>query len=205
MLTLYCAPNTISVAVAVGLGEAGLSFTPAIIDFTASQQTGATYLAINAKGRVPALDTPQGILTETGAILDYIATLAPDRALVPADPFAAARMRECMYYLASTMHVNHAHKRRGHRWADHQASFDDMMAKVPQTMAASCTYLEQALALSPFVLGDRISMADCYLYPITTWLAGDEVDIAAFPKLAGFAKKMSGRASVRAVRDMGLL
>lgn len=205
MLTLYCAPNTISVAVAIALQEAGLPFSMTRLDFTAAEQTEARYLAINPKGRVPALDTDEGILTETGAILDYIAARAPGAGLIPEGAFAAARMREAMYYFASTFHVNHAHKMRGARWARNQASFDDMRAKVPQTMAASCAYMEAAFPLSPFVMGERITLADCYLFPITSWLKGDEVDIAAYPKLARYFDAMCARPSVKALRDGGLV
>ncbi|KKL87316.1 hypothetical protein LCGC14_1935950, partial [marine sediment metagenome] len=86
--------------------------------------------------------TPGTALTETGALLEYVATRAPDASLVPTDPDAAGHMRGVMYYLASTMHVAHAHKMRGHRWADQQSSFDDMTAKVPQTMAECAAYIE---------------------------------------------------------------
>ncbi len=205
MLTLYCAPNTISVAVAIALHEAGLEFEPRRVDFASAEQTKAPYQAINPKGRVPALATDRGILTETGAILDYIATLAPQAGLLPPDPFAAARMREAMYYIASTLHVNHAHKMRGARWADQQSSFDDMRAKVPQTMAAGCAHLEAAYAFDPYLLGARLTLAECYLYVPVTWLANDGVDVVAFPGLARFAAAMAARPSVLAARAGGLL
>ena len=116
MIKLYWAPNTISVASALALEEGGVHWDGVKLDFTSAEQTKPAYHAINPKGRVPALETPGGIITETGAILEYIgATLV--HSLVPIDPLAAARMREVMYYLASTMHVNHAHKMRGARWA----------------------------------------------------------------------------------------
>lgn len=205
MLRLYCAPRTISVAAAIALNEAGLGWEPVPVDFAAAEQTGPAYRAVNPKGRVPALDTGRGIVTETGAILELIAALAPQAALVPADPLAAARMRETMYYLASTMHVNHAHKMRGGRWATQEASFDDMRARVAGNMAECCAHLSDHCRMAPFVLGDRLSLADPWLYTISTWLPGDGVDMAAYPKLTAFMDAMSARASVRAVRDIGLL
>lgn len=205
MLKLYCAPKTISVATAITLHEAGLPFEPVRVDFARAEQTQGAYHAINPKGRVPALITPQGILTETGALLEYIARIAPEAGLVPQDPFEAAKMHEVMYYLASTMHVNHAHRMRGARWASNPDSHADMAARVPQTMTDSCTWIEGHGLSGPFVLGDRLSLADPWLYTIGTWLPGDGVDTAAFPKLAAFMDAMSARASVRAVRDMGLL
>lgn len=205
MLKLHCAPHTISVVAAMMLAETGLDWQPVMVDFKSAAQTKPAYLAINPKGRVPTLETPDGLLTETGAILDYIGALALDAHLIPADPFKAGKMREVMYYLASTMHPAHAHKMRGHRWASEQSSFDDMRANVPRTAAECCSYLENNVAFGPFVLGDQISLADPYLYMLTTWLAGDGVTIADYPKLAAFADVFAARPSVATVREMGLL
>lgn len=204
-MRLFLAKGTISIAVAIALEEAGLAYEALLVDFAAGAQTKPAYLAINPKGRVPSLITAQGTLTETGAILDYIAALAPKAALVPEEAYAAAKMREVMYYIASTLHVNHAHKMRGHRWADTEASFADMRAKVPQTMAAGCAYLEQEVLRGPYVLGEAFTLADVYLFVVTTWLAGDGVDMAAYPKLSAFVAAMEARASVQGVRAQGWL
>ena len=206
MLKLYYAPGTISVAVAIALEEAGLAYEPVKVDFASAAQTKPEYLAINPKGRVPALETAEGTtLTETGALLDYVAAVAPEAGLVPADPEAAAHMRSVMYYLASTMHVAHAHKMRGHRWADNQSSFDDMKAKVPQAMADCARYIEDNAFQGAYVAGDAVSLADPYLFVVSGWLSGDGVERADFPKLDAFAARMENRASVKAVREKGML
>jgi len=202
-MELFYAPNTISVVVAIALEEAGIAYTPHLVDFSQAAQAKAAYLAVNPKGRVPALVTPQGTLTETGAILDYIGTSAPD--LIPDDPFQAARMREVMYYIASTFHVAHAHKLRGSRWADQETSFADMRAKVPQTVAACCAYLESTFALEPHVLGSDFTLADPYLYVVATWGEGDGVKMSDYPKLCGFMETMRPRPSVQTVISKGML
>lgn len=204
-MKLYCCKGTVSVAVAIALHEAGIGFEEMRVDFANAEQTKPAYHAINPKGRVPALETDHGILTETGAILDYVAALAPDANLVPADPFEAAKMRETMYYLASTVHVNHAHKMRGARWATQESSFDDMRAKVTETMTASAAHIEAHCIAEPFVLGETFSLADIYLFTVCTWMPGDKVDLAAFPKLSAFMDQMEARASVKKVRASGLL
>ncbi|UWQ32993.1 glutathione S-transferase family protein [Leisingera sp. M527] len=204
-MQLYYAPNTISVAVAIALEEAGIEYEAVKIDFAAKEQTGPAYAQINPKGRVPALAVDGGILTETGALLEYIADMAPEAGLRPQDPVLQARMREVMFYLASTMHVNHAHMRRGARWASKTSSYKDMQAKVPQTMTASCEYISQAGLRGPFVLGDTVSLADCYLYVICTWLAGDGVKVDGFPKIQTFMTAMEQRESIRAIYAKGML
>lgn len=204
-MRLYYAPGTIAVAAAITLHESGLPFDLQQVDFAAAEQTKPGYHVVNPKGRVPALETENGILTETGAILEYIAALAPQAGLVPTAPFAAARMREVMYYLASTMHVNHAHGMRGHRWAREESSFEDMRGKVAENMADCCAWLEENGIAGPFVLSETLSLADPYLYVVASWLAGDGVDPSAYPKLSTFMDAMGARDSVRAVHDLGML
>jgi glutathione S-transferase len=198
-MKLYYAKGTIAIATAIALHEAGLDFEPVRLDFRAGEQTGPEYQAINPKGRVPALVTDQGILTETGAILDYIADIAPAAGLRPSDAYEAAKMREAMCYLASTMHVNHAHKMRSHRWADQQSSFDDMKAKSVQTMTESAAHVENHVLQGQYVLGETFSLADPYLYVACNWLEGDGVSVADYPKITAFIEAMRGRASVAQV------
>lgn len=202
MLILHCAPTTIAVAVAIALDEAGLPYDLVMVDFANAAQTNAEFLAVNPKGRVPALVTAAGTLTETGAILEYIAETS--ELAMPDTPLQAARLREVMYYLASTMHVNHAHKYRGARWATAQESLADMRAKVPETMAASCAFLENSLTLDPFI-GDTISIADPYLFVALSWALADDVDLAAFPQLNAFYAMMSARPSVQKALARGLV
>ena len=205
-MKLYFAKGTIAVAPAITLEEAGLAYAPVAINFAAGEQTKPEYLKLNPKGRVPALVLDDGtVLTEAGALLDYIAALAPAAGLVPASPEDAAHMRSVMYYLASTMHVAHAHKMRGSRWADQQSSFDDMTAKVPETMAASAAFVEAECLRGDFVVGDAISLADPYLFVVCNWLEGDGVAVSDYPKISAFLERMQARDSVQAVMAKGIL
>ncbi|NNE79238.1 MAG: glutathione S-transferase family protein [Silicimonas sp.] len=198
-MKLYCAPNTISTVVVIALNE-GVHWEPIRVDVAGGEQTRPEYLKVNPKGRVPVLLTPESALTETGAILEYLGeTALPD--LLPADPLHRARMREVMYYLGTTMHVNHAHMRRGYRWADQDSSLSDMQAKVSETMAASSAYVE-GLIEGPFIFGSSPTLADFYLYTLSTWLERDGVGIEAYPRFAAFKAAMEERPSVkRAIAD----
>ena len=206
MLKLYFAPRTISIAVAIALEEAGLPYEAIKVDFKTAEQTSPIYLAVNPKGRVPALATSDGtVLTETGALLDYVAALSPSAQLVPSDPSEAAKMRGVMYYLASTMHVAHAHKLRGSRWADQPSSFEDMAAKVPETMTACAAFVEAECLAGDYVLGDDFSLAEPYLFVVCNWLSGDGVNVEDFPTIQGFMARMEARPSVQSVRERGML
>ena len=206
MLKLYWVKGTISIAVAIALEEAGLPYDALQMDFKTADQTKPDYLAVNPKGRVPALALEDGtVLTETGALLDYIAAIAPTANLVPTDPQNAAHMRSTMYYLASTMHIAHAHKMRGSRWATQQSSFDDMTAMVPETMAACAAYVDTHILRGDYVLGDTFSIADPYLYVVCNWLSGDGVDVALYPKIEKFMSQMQARPSVQTIYQKAML
>ncbi len=200
MLKLHYAPRTISVAVAICLEEAGVPYEAIRVDFASSEQMKPDYRRVNPKGRVPALETPDGVLTETAAILEYATP-----SLVPKDPFAAAKMREMMSYLNGTMHPHHAHGLRGERWADEESSFADMKRKVPERVAECSAYLEDAMASLPFDAGKLEVVSDAYLYVVLTWLPGDGVDIAHYPRLVTFQHEMNMRPSVQAVYEKGML
>jgi glutathione S-transferase len=206
MLKLTYAPGTIAIAVAIALEEADIPYEQIKVDFASAEQTKPSYLAINPKGRVPALITEGGaVMTETGALLEYIAALKPDVGLIPDAPTDAAHMRAVMFYIASTMHIAHAHKMRGTRWADLPASHADMAAKVPQTMANCADYVVSDCLRGDFVIGDRFSLADAYLFTVCTWLAGDGVALADFPVIDAYLARMEARDSVKTIRAKGML
>ncbi|MEO0486302.1 MAG: glutathione S-transferase family protein [Pseudomonadota bacterium] len=198
-MQLYYSPGAISVASAVALYEAGVEFEPIRVDFAAQAQQSDAYLALNPKGRVPTLITPHGPLTETIAILEYACP-----GLIPADPWDQARMREVNTYLASTMHVAHAHRFRGARWADDPAAWEAMTAKVPETMTDSAAYMEAKIE-GPFILGPTLTLSDPYFYAIARWLAWDGVDMAKFPKITAFLEMMEARPSVIRAHAEGLI
>ncbi|WP_085025063.1 glutathione S-transferase family protein [Ensifer aridi] len=200
MLKLFYTPGTCSLASHIALEEAGAAYEAHRIDFSKAEQTKPEYLAINPKGRVPALVIDRGILTETPAILAYIAQSFPEARLAPLDdPFEFARLQSFLSYLCSTVHVAHAHARRAARWADDPAAHEAMKAKVPQNMAACSDLIERAMFAGPFVMGENYSIADPYLFTIASWLEADGVDPARFPKILDHRNRMAARPAVAKV------
>src|SRR5438552_2541084 len=138
MLKLYYAPGTCALASHITLAEAGAEYVTERVDFKTNQQNSPEYLAINPKGRVPTLVTDRGILTETPAMLAFIAQSFPKAKLAPIeDAYAFAQVQSFNSYLCSSVHVAHAHKMRGARWATDEASFADMKRMIPKTVGAS--------------------------------------------------------------------
>lgn len=203
MLTLFYSPNSCALASHIALKEAGADYSLQRIDFGAEQQRSRDYLAINPKGRVPALATPGGILTETPAILAFIAQTYPQSGLAPADPFRFAKLQEFNSYLCSTVHVAHAHRTRGARWVDDPAAIEAMKRKVPETVGGCFDYIETQFA-GPWVMGADYSIADAYLFTIARWLEGDGIDPAKFPKVFDHRNRMAERPHVRtALEEQG--
>jgi glutathione S-transferase len=200
MLKLYYAPGTCALASHITLEEVGAAYTTERLDFKNNQQNSAEYLAVNPKGRVPALVTDRGILTETPAMLVFIAQSFPQAKLAPFDDaFAFAQAQAFNSYLCSTVHVAHAHKMRGARWATEETSFADMKRKVPQTVGASFALIERNMLRGPWVMGEQYTICDPYLFTLALWLEGDSVDLATLPKVADHRRRMSERPAVQKV------
>jgi glutathione S-transferase len=200
MFKLYYAPGTCALASHIALQEAGAAYATERLDFKSNQQNSTEYLAINPKGRVPSLVTDRGILTETPAMLAFIAQSFPRAKLAPLDdPYAFAQVQAFNSYLCSTVHVAHAHKGRGYRWATDEGSFADMKRMVPKSVGASFALIERDMLRGPWVMGDSYTICDPYLFTVAQWLEGDSVDLSTLPKVMEHRKRMSERPAVRHV------
>lgn len=192
MLTLYYAPNTCALASHIALEHVGAEYETARVDFSQNEQRSPEYLRLNPKGRVPALVTGRGILTETPAILLFICQSFPNAGLAPLeDAFDLARMNAFNSYLCSTVHVAHAHRMRGYRWVDDPMAIAAMQKKVPQSVGECFDLIEREFLQGPWVLGERYSASDIYLFTLAQWLEADGVDPERFPKVAQHRLRMS--------------
>jgi glutathione S-transferase len=200
MLTLYYAAHTCSLATHILLEEAGADYSAVRIDFAKQQQRSPEYLEINPKGRVPALVTDRGILTETPAMLAFVAQSFPEAGLAPLDdPFAFAEAQAFNSYLCSTLHVAHAHRMRGYRWVDAEdkSAIAAMQRHVPQSVSACYELIERDMLRGPWVMGERYTICDPYLFTLAQWLEDDGVDPKRFPRVVEHRRRVAERAGVR--------
>ena len=200
MLTLYFAPHTCALATHIVLEEVGAGYAARRIDFARNQQRSPEYLKINSKGRVPALVTDRGILTETPAMLVYVAQSFPKAGLAPIDdPFLFAEVQSFNSYLCSHLHVAHAHRMRGYRWvdADDAHSIAAMQRKVPQSVGESFAMVEREMLRGPWVMGGRYTICDPYLFTLAQWLEADGVDPQTIPRVIDHRRRMAERATVK--------
>jgi glutathione S-transferase len=200
MLKFFFGPGSCALASHIALEESGADYEAVRLDLVAGDQNKPEYLKINPKARVPALVTERGVLTENPAILAFVAQSFPKAKLAPLDDaFAFGRIQSFNSYLCATVHVAHAHGRRGYRWADSQASFDDMKRKVPETMGGCFELIEREMFQGPWTMGADYSIADPYLFTVASWLKSDGVDPARFPKVADHQRRMAERPAVKKV------
>jgi glutathione S-transferase len=197
MMKFYYGVASCSLASHITLEEAGADYEAIRIDFRSNQQQSPEYLALNPKARVPTLVTERGVLSETPAILAYIAQTHRAAELAPIDdPFAFGEVQAFNSYLCSTVHVGHAHGLRGPRWADDPEAHKAMKAKVKQNMTDYFTVIENNMLRGPWVMGEKFSIGDPYLFTVANWLEGDGVDIKKFPRVADHFERMKARPAV---------
>ena len=96
-------------------------------------------------------------------------------------------------YLCSTLHVAHAHRMRGNRWADDPAAIAAMQRKVPESVAACYELIEANMLGGPWVMGETYTICDPYLFTMAQWLEQDGVDPSRFPKVIDHRRRMSER------------
>jgi glutathione S-transferase len=200
MLKLFYAAHTCSLATHIVLEEVGADYSTARIDFARNEQRSPGYLKVNPKGRVPALATDRGVLTETPAMLVFVAQSFPAAGLAPIDdPFAFAEMQAFNSYLCSTLHIAHAHRMRGPRWvdADDARSIAAMQRKVPESVSASFELIEHDMLRGPWVMGELYTICDPYLFTLAQWLEADGVDPQRIPRVVDHRHRMSERTAVR--------
>lgn len=198
-MKFYYAPGSISIASLIVLYELDVDFEPVEIDTKNGEQTKPEYHKINPKGRVPALELPNGILSETPAILTYLAET--NGALLPTGAEDRAQVQSWLSYFASTVHINHAHRFRGYRWADNQSSYDDMQSKVGETMTQSMMLVEEALT-GDWLMGDEFTIADAHLFNISMWLEGDGADLTKLPRVMAHFARMKTRPAVQKMMEL---
>jgi glutathione S-transferase len=194
MITLYYARGTCALASHLALEYAGAEYRTVRVDFAKKEQRSPEYLRLNPKGRVPALLTEQGVLTETPALLQFISQSFPRAKLAPLDDaFLLARVNEFNSYLCSTVHIAHAHRMRGYRWVDESDThaIEAMQKKVPQSVGECFELIERELFKGPWVLGETFSVCDMYLFTLAQWMEGDGLDPARFPKVADHRRRMA--------------
>lgn len=198
-MKLYYSPGACSLAPHIALREAGIPVELKKVDLRAKQVDGADYRQVNAKGYVPALETPEGVLTECPVILQYIADQKPESGLAPgAGDQARLKMAEMLSFITSEIH-----KGMGNFF--NPAMNDGWRQAVTERLGVRLDWLAKQLEGRPFLMGDRFSVADAYLFTLLNWAAPSKFDLAKWPAIVDYHKRVASRPKVQeALKAEGL-
>jgi glutathione S-transferase len=202
MLKLYYAPGACSLASHIALEEAKAPYTTQRVDLKGGEQRSPEYFKINYKGRVPALVTDRGTLTESPVILGYIAQSFPDARLAKLDDsFAVSDMQAFNLYLTATVHVAFAHVFRPTRYGDGEATAAAMRIKASASLDDSFAIIDKKLSDGrPYVHGDQYTVSDPYLLVFSRWLDRAELGpVDKFAFVAAHRKRLEARPAVQKV------
>lgn len=183
-MKLYYAPGACSLADHIALEEAGLSYEIEKVDLKAkATETGQDFTQVNPKGYVPALQLDDGeTLTENIAVLLYIA----DQAGTLAPPSGLPRYRtiETTAFVSTELHKNF---KSFFNPAASQAEKDEAAEILKKRFAL----MEQRLGDRAFIVGEDLTVADCYLFVMTQWAGKQGIDLP--PHLAAYADRLKQR------------
>jgi glutathione S-transferase len=199
MLKLYFAPGSSSLASHIALEEAGARFETQLVDEHGGEHKRPAYLAINPRGKVPALRLPSGdILVENTAILAYVARTHPDAGLLPRDAEGEARALSLMAFFASAVHPAFAHFYAPQRFTADAAGEAGVKARGLESFHAHCGELDARLAGRDWFLDDW-SAVDCYAFLFWRWGSRAGLPMSELRHLTAHRERMLARPAVQRV------
>lgn len=192
-MKLYYSPGACSQAAHILLHETGLPHDSEAVDLRAHRTaSGGDYYAINPKGAVPALQIGDEVLTENGAVLQYIGDKAGNETILPGAGMERYRVIEWLGFLGSDVH-----KSFGPLW--NPASSDEAKQAARDIVGKRFDFIEQSLDGRDYLAGPSMTIADPYLFAMLGWTGMHGLDLAKWPNLAALRQRMEERPSVQAV------
>jgi glutathione S-transferase len=201
-MKLYYSQGACSLAPHIVMHEAGLAFE-AISAPTKTHQLadGTDFYSINPLGYVPFLALDGGLsLHETPAIVQYLADLVPEKQLAPANgTFERYKLQEWLTFIGTEVHKSFSP-------LFNPAAPAETKEQAKQSLAKRLAWVDSELAGKDYLLGERFSVADAYLFTVTNWARLVKVDLSAFAHLLAYRTRVSERPGVQAaMRAEGLL
>jgi glutathione S-transferase len=192
-MKLYYAPGACSLSPHIVAAELGLDLELEKVDLGAHIAHGADFFAINPKGYVPALQMENGeILTEGPAIVQYLADTKPASGLAPANGTVERyRLQEMLGYINSEIHKTYS-------TLFNSKTTPEVRQEKAEYLAKRYALIEKQLAGRDYLFGNRFTVADAYLFTVTSWAHHVKVDLSAFPNLLAFQKRVAARPAVQA-------
>ena len=194
-MKLYFSPGACSLSPHIALREAGLDFQLVKVDLKNRKLSadGSDFTKINQKGYVPVLELDDGSrLTEGPAIVQFIADQKPESGLAPkSGALERYRLQEWLTFINSEIH-------KGFSPLFKQNTPDDYKAVARENLRGRLAFVAEHLAKNEFLLGERFSVADGYLFTVLNWTQWMGIDLAQWPSLVAFQERVGSRPAVKA-------
>jgi len=194
-MKLYFSPSACSLSPHIALREAGLDFQLVKVDLKNRKLSadGGDFTKINPKGYVPVLELDDGSrLTEGPAIVQFIADQKPESGLAPrSGTLERYRLQEWLTFINSEIH-------KGFSPLFKPNTPDDYKAVARENLRGRLAFVAEHLAKNEFLLGERFSVADGYLFTVLNWTQWMGIDLAQWPSLVDFQERVASRPAVKA-------
>jgi len=199
-MKLYYAPGACSLAPHIAMRELGIPVELKKVDLKAKQVDGADYKQVNGKGYVPAVETPAGVLTEAPVILQYLADQKPEAGLAPKPGTPERyRLQEMLNFITSELH-----KGMGNFFFP--AMNDGWRAAVTDRLGIRLDWVAKQLEGKQYLMGDKFTVADAYLFTILNWAGPSKFDLSKWPTITEYHKRVAARPKVQeALKAEGLV
>jgi glutathione S-transferase len=193
-MKLFYSAGACSLSPNIVAHEAGIELRLQKVDTkTKTVTVEGDYLAINPKGYVPALELDNGeILTEGPTIAQYLADLKPETGLAPpAGTMARYRLQEMLGYINSELHKTYSPLFKPDTLPETRVERQEYLLK-------RYALIDQQLQGRQYLIGDKFTVADAYLFTVTNWARAIKLDLSKFAHLHAFQERVAARPAVRA-------
>ena len=193
-MKLYYSPGACSLSPHIALHEAGLAFEPVLASTKSHKlEDGTDYYGINPLGYVPLLELDDGTrLREGPAIVQYIADLAPNKNLAPANgTLQRYRLQEWLTFIGTEIHKTFSPLFQ-------PATPEDYKPLAKEKLASRLKWVDGQLDGKQYLMGDHFSVADGYLFTVTNWAKPTGVDISGLSNLLAWRERVAARPAVQA-------
>ena len=201
-MKLYYSPGACSLAPHIVAREAGLSPDLEKVDLAnRTTASGRSYLEVNPKGYVPALQVQDGtLMTEVSALIQYLADQAPQAGLIPAVGTPERyKVLEWIGFVSTEIH-----KGFGPLW--NPTTPDAVKQATKERLFQRFAYVDQQLDGRPYLTGERFTVADAYLFVVVNWTNFHGLSLGQYPNLTAFMDRVAARPKVQeALQAEGLL
>ena len=201
-MKLYFAPGACSLSPHIVLRETGVNFDLEQVNNQEKKtKSGTDYWTINAKGQVPVLELDNGErITEGPVIVQYLADQKPSAGLVPAaGTIERYRVQEWLNFVTSELHKSLGPIFR-------PTTPDAYKTISSENLGKRFDWLNKHFGGGrQYLMGDKFTVADAYLFTVLRWLPRAGMDVATWPNLKAYVERVAARPKVQeALKAEGL-